>query len=124
MRLNVRSNSFLFTDIETTCYRVEWTDGNGNSGHGDYCLSSDDADAWIEHLLIKYADMIHTKSSKCIRISQQDLKHVVHVLGGPEAVRNWKSPQLFRAYLESGDNRPDLMEFANDLVAIAERLGH
>jgi hypothetical protein len=40
-------------------YRISWTDPNGNAGHGEYSLSLELAQNWIDHLEKKYPTMRH-----------------------------------------------------------------
>jgi len=40
-------------------YRIVWTDENGGTGHGEYCLSREVAISWLSHLRTKYPSMIH-----------------------------------------------------------------
>jgi len=49
----------------TELYRIEWrmltTDYNG---HGDYCLTFEEAQVWIETMNTKYRDMHHWMAKK------------------------------------------------------------
>jgi hypothetical protein len=40
-------------------YRIVWTDENGGTGHGEYCLPRNTAILWLSYLRTKYPSMIH-----------------------------------------------------------------
>ncbi len=40
-------------------YRIDWTDENVGSGHGEYCLPRESAILWLSYLRNKYPSMIH-----------------------------------------------------------------
>jgi len=40
-------------------YRIMWSMPNGDSGHGEYCLTLEAGQSWIEYLRTKYPDMQH-----------------------------------------------------------------
>jgi hypothetical protein len=40
-------------------YRIMWSMPNGDSGHGEYCLSLEEGQAWLNYLARKYPDMKH-----------------------------------------------------------------
>ena len=40
-------------------YRIVWTDENGGTGHGEYCLPLEEAISWLSYLRNKYPSMIH-----------------------------------------------------------------
>jgi hypothetical protein len=40
-------------------YRVMWRDIDGKSNHGEYCLSLEEGQAWIDYLRKKHPDMKH-----------------------------------------------------------------
>jgi len=45
--------------IRFDMYRIMWSMPNGDSGHGDYCLSLEEGQAWIERMTKMYPDMKH-----------------------------------------------------------------
>jgi len=40
-------------------YRISWISENGTSGSGQYCLTLEQANSWVETLIEKYPYMQH-----------------------------------------------------------------
>ena len=40
-------------------YRIAWSTSTRETGNGEYCLSLEVAQAWVEHMKTKYPDMCH-----------------------------------------------------------------
>jgi len=40
-------------------YRISWVSVNGLTGHGEYCLTRDIAQEWVDTLNKNYPDMTH-----------------------------------------------------------------
>ena len=41
-------------------YRIAWTiSATGQEGHGEYCLTREIAQAWLDHLATEYPDIQH-----------------------------------------------------------------
>ena len=51
-----------FAHLSFLQYRVAWSSGSVH-GHGEYCLTASVAQAWVDHLTIKYSTMLHWSES-------------------------------------------------------------
>ena len=40
-------------------YRICWSEANGHSGHGEYCLTEAAANDWLSHLRSSHPTMRH-----------------------------------------------------------------
>jgi hypothetical protein len=45
-------------------YRIVWSDPEGTSGNGEYCLELEGAISWLSYLRNKYPTMIHSIESQ------------------------------------------------------------
>ena len=52
-------NEFVHRLHKMPLYRIAWISATGQEGHGEYCLSYEIAQAWLDYLATEYPDIQH-----------------------------------------------------------------